>query len=180
MTLFPDLDTPAESVRPWLRPDYHASATFDASERHRYTLIRSWGQNPDTLVIVGLNPSTADAMRDDPTIRRCVDFADQIGFGALLMLNAYAWRETDPARMFRERDLFDTDNDRVLLRELAEVPWAVCAWGGDLPAARTEEVLRLFREVGCEPRVFGLTKNGAPRHPLYQPRTARPVPWVRS
>lgn len=165
-------------TRPWLRPDYHRAASFDASGQHRYTLTRAWGMNPDTLKVIGLNPSTADAMQDDPTIRRCVDFADQMGFGGLVMLNVYAFRATDPKVMFRDRWPPDDEvNDTVLLRELSTVPWAVCAWSDLVPSPRARWVLHLFETVGCEPRVFGLTKSGAPRHPLYLPRTARPEIW---
>lgn len=167
-------------TRPWNRPDYHSTASFDNLAYHRYTLTRAWGNLPGTLKVIGLNPSTADAMQDDPTIRRCVDFADQLGFGGLVMLNVYAFRATDPKVMFRDRwPLDDWKNDTVLWRELATVPWAVCAWTDHVPEARVRVVLDIFDEVGCEPRVFGLTKGGAPRHPLYLPRTARPVPWER-
>lgn len=163
--------------RPWNRPDYRGAATLSHCGLYRYDLSRWWGTNPDALVVIGLNPSTADAMQDDPTIRRCVDFAEQMGFGGLVMLNAYAYRSTDPDGLADVRDPTGPENDRYIASVLAGLPWAVCAWTDRVSPDRRDEVLGLFRQVGCEPRVFGLTKGGAPRHPLYLPRTARPVVW---
>ena len=182
-TIFPPPPIPTKSprdVRPWNRPGYTRDAELSDDGRYRWSLQRGWPHpdgSLDWFTVVGLNPSTADARQDDPTIRRCVDFADICGFGALGMLSAYAYRATDPAEMFRAVDPVGPGTDERLLRWLSTVPWAVCAWGGDLPVAREQEVLDIFRQARCEPRVFGLTKTGAPRHPLYQPRSARPVPW---
>lgn len=180
MTLFPDPNKSTEPVRPWLREGYQRGADLSDDGIYRWSLTRTWphpGGALDWFIVIGLNPSTADAMQDDPTIRRCVDFADACGFGSLMMLNAYAFRATRPEDMFRAADPVGPRSDEYLRYQLASVPWAVCAWGGDLRADRAGAVLRMFRDVDCEPRVFGLTKDGAPRHPLYLPRSARPVPW---
>lgn len=167
------------STRPWTLPTYGKSAILSPCGVYRYVLERWWGTNPDALVLLGLNPSKADAEIDDPTIRRCVDFADQLGFGGLVMINAYAFRATYPRDMKAAPDPIGPENDQYLTRHLAAVPWAVCAWTDHVLPVRRDEILRLFAEVGCEPRVFGLTKSGAPRHPLYLPREARPVRWAR-
>jgi hypothetical protein len=165
-------------TRPWTRPTYQRTAVLSPCGLYRYTLERWWNaERPGNLVVIGLNPSTADALQDDPTIRRCVDFADQMGFGGLVMLNAYGYRATDPKALADVADFTGHENDRYLAATLAGVPWAVCAWSDHVAAVRRDEILSIFREVDCKPRVFGLTKNGAPRHPLYLPRTARPVPW---
>lgn len=166
------------TTRPWHRPDYQRYAVFDATLRHRYTLTRTWGTNPDPFVVIGLNPSTADASQDDPTIRRCIDFADQMGFGEYVMLNAHSFRATDPKVMRANYDpADDAANDAWIWAELTRVPWAVCAWSDLVTPERTKAILGLFAQARCEPRVFGLTKRGNPRHALYLPRTARPVKW---
>lgn len=169
-------------VRPWHLPTYRKSAQLSEDGVYRYSLERWWDDaRPDSLAVIGLNPSTADANVDDPTIRRCVDFADQLGFGGLVMLNVYAFRATDPKVMLgaTARDTIGPDNDRILMSYLAAMPWAVCAWTDHVSIARRDDLLAMFTGVGCEPRVFGLTKNGAPRHPLYLPRGAVPVRWER-
>lgn len=164
-------------IRPWNRPTYQRKALLSPCGEYRYTLERWWNdQRRDNLVVVGLNPSTADAMQDDPTIRRCVDFADQLGFGGLVMLNAYAYRSTYPEALADVIDPVGPENDRYIASVLAGVPWAICAWS-DHGTGRAQAVLRIFEEMGCEPRVFGLTQRGAPRHPLYLPRSARPERW---
>jgi hypothetical protein len=75
-----------------------AGATFSKDRRYRYRLWRSWGDPELRCVFVGLNPSTADESNDDPTIRKCVGFAKLWGFGAVDVVNLFAFRSTDPAR----------------------------------------------------------------------------------
>lgn len=168
------------SFRPWHLHTYRKEALLSDDGVYRYYLKRWWDDSrPESLVVIGLNPSTADAEVDDPTIRRCVDFADQLGFGGLVMLNAYDVRATDPAVALAHPAPKSRECDRYLVGFLARSEWAVCAWTDHVPAARRDEVLAMFTELTCEPRVFGLTKGGAPRHPLYLPRGAVPVRWAR-
>ena len=73
-----------------------SSATLSVCRKYRYEIWRRWRGGDGTAVFIGLNPSTADATQDDPTIRRCVGFARQWGFDWLFMGNLYAYRSTDP------------------------------------------------------------------------------------
>jgi hypothetical protein len=79
-----------------------------------------------------LNPSTADASQDDPTIRRCIGFARQWGCGRLVVLNLFAFRATDPADLKRAADPVGPENrawfDRTLVDDLVGGP-VVCGWG---------------------------------------------------
>jgi hypothetical protein len=72
---------------------------FNLSRTHRYTLWRIWDHMfcTDYVQFIGLNPSTADESQDDPTVRRCIDFAKRWGAGALCMTNIFAFRH-GPAR----------------------------------------------------------------------------------
>lgn len=146
---------------------------------YRYMLGRRWGPGK-CVSFVGLNPSTADAAKDDPTIRKCVLFAKLWGFNALRMFNLYAWRATDPKDLIRagcpsggEKALFviEADADKTV----------ICAWGGSAPAEpRASEVIHALtkREKKTELLCFGLTKNHQPLHPLYLPLKTPVVPFV--
>lgn len=114
-----------------------------------------------------LNPSTADADVDDPTIRRCMSFAQREGAGGLLVVNVYAFRATEPRAMLAATDAYGPDNERVL-NDLAmhSRTAIVCAWGthGGEGARRTIEI---FRRLNTPMVCLGITKEGHPRHPLY-------------
>lgn len=176
--LFPPPAQP--SIRPWKLPSYKGDAVLSECGTYRYSLRRWWGATLDTFVVIGLNPSTADARDDDPTIRRCVDFASAAGCGGLVMLNAYAYRATDPTALRNRNDAVGPHNDRFIAATIAHIhiKVVVCAWTDAVTKDRAREVLAILADFEHEPHVFGLTKTGAPRHPLYMPRTARPVAWT--
>lgn len=94
------------------------SAHFSPCRIYRYGLWRRWGQG-HTLMVVGLNPSTADDTQDNPTIRRCIGFARAWGFGALCMANLFAYRAVSPDRLRQAADPIGPENDRSL-QELAD------------------------------------------------------------
>jgi len=123
-----------------------------------------------------LNPSTADAQRDDPTIRRCTGFARRWGFGGIEVVNLFAWRATKPEELRRASDPVGRLNDRAILRAARECAMTIAAWGNHGAwMGRTDRVLEILRGV-CEVRVFGLTAIGQPKHPLYLSRRCAAVP----
>ena len=140
---------------------------------YRYALGRRWGAGA-RAVFVMLNPSTADAERDDPTIRRCIGFAARWGFGALTVVNLYSWRATRPADLRRARDPVGPGGDEAIERATLGAALVVAAWGahGDWRGRGAQVASRL-----SDPHALGLTRSGAPRHPLYVRKDARPQPW---
>ena len=152
-----------------------SGALFDATRRYRYLLWRRWAEAGAVVVFVMLNPSTADAERDDPTIRRCGGFARAWGFAAMTVVNLFALRATDPARLRRARDPIGCDNDRHIAAAAAAGDALVLAWGahGGL-GGRDRAVLALVADR--RPECLGVTRAGQPRHPLYLPRATRPRP----
>ncbi|MBW4698117.1 MAG: DUF1643 domain-containing protein [Aphanocapsa lilacina HA4352-LM1] len=143
-------------------------ALFDASGRYRYALWRRWDAAGGPLVVfILLNPSAADAARDDPTIRRCLGFARRWGFGALAVVNLFAWRTACPRALAQAADPVGSENDRVLLRVCSGAGRVVVGWGnhGGL-YGRDQAVLAL---LGGEVHCLGLTRQGRPCHPLYLP-----------
>jgi hypothetical protein len=128
------------------------------------------------VTFVGLNPSTADAIRDDATIRKCIGFAQRWGFGRLVMVNVFAWRDCDPRGLVGVRDPVGPDNDAALVRAAQGADRVVLAWGATsrLPRGQITEHARSVRELfearaRCDVGHLGLCKGGAPRHPLMLP-----------
>ncbi len=128
-----------------------------------------------------LNPSTADAELDDPTIRRCIGFAKALGCGGLHVVNLYAFRATKPADLWRAADPVGTENDLVLCETFAasarEDRPVIAAWGANATAPRAEFVTTAARAAGLPLLALGVTKDGSPRHPLYLPSASRAEPW---
>jgi hypothetical protein len=158
-----------------------SGAQFDDSGKYRYRLWRRWGSG-GRCVFVGLNPSTADAGNDDPTIRRCAAFAKRWGFGALDMVNLFAWRSTDPGGLLSAApEHVGPENDKVLAEVFGGASRIVWAWGRHKPPvqrlvrARIEGSPWLVVLKRCEAGVLGRAKDGSPRHPLY---LANDTPFV--
>jgi hypothetical protein len=141
-----------------------SAAEFSPCRRYRYTLWRRWDAGKPYCQFVGLNPSTADETHDDPTVRRCIDFAKRWGYGALCMTNLFAFRATDPEVMKAAEEPVGLMNDAWLKDVAARAGVVVAAWGvhGD-HLDRARRALPLLGQVRC----LGLTKEGHPRHPLY-------------
>lgn len=154
----------------------HKSATFSDDRRYRYTLSRIWKPGKPYTNFVGLNPSTADANFDDPTIRRCIRFAGDWGCGGMVMTNLFAFRATDPFEMKAAREpVGGADNDEWIARIARDAGIVVAAWGvHGTHLGRAQEVLQM---VDAAWHVLGLTKKGFPKHPLYLPSITKPVLW---
>jgi hypothetical protein len=149
--------------------------------RYRYSLTRQWRFTPDPrpATFVMLNPSTADALVDDPTITRCIGFAKAWGLDGITVVNLYAYRSTDPDGLWRVDDPVGPDNDLAIqtaVREAArrDAP-IVAAWGVNARPDRVEHVLTF---PGMDRlTALGETARGAPRHPLYMPSASPLTPW---
>lgn len=148
-------------------------STADVRGAYRYKLTRTWEPDTEPLVFVMLNPSTADASQDDPTIRRCIGFAKRWGFGGIVVVNLYAFRATDPKEMLAAVDPVGPENDRVLA-DTADGLTVVAAWGVNASLERVDAVRAL---MPGRLLALGVTKDGHPRHPLYVRADARLIDW---
>ena len=151
---------------------------FSPCRTWRYWLRRSWDAELEPLVVIGLNPSTADENYDDPTVRRCVNYARAWGHGGLVMLNIFAYRSTDPAGLTAPGvSPVGAENDQALIEQTMGRR-VVCAWGvhGKL-LDRGAEVLRLINPGAKEVLCLGVTKEGYPKHPLYLRADLKPIPY---
>ncbi len=153
--------------------DKQSGAIFSPCRKYRYTLWRFWDCGKPYAVFLCLNPSTADEINNDPTIRRCIDFSKQWGYGGVVILNIFAYRATDPEVMKEAVDPIGPDNDKWL-KEITQHPDAgitVAAWGnhGDF-ADRGKQVLSMLGDMYC----LKVNSNGQPAHPLYLKKSLKP------
>lgn len=148
--------------------DVRCGAEFSSCRRYRYALWRDWDWQgyANRIMFIGLNPSTADETEDDPTIRRCIGFAKRWGYGGILMMNAYAYRSTDPKKMKAASDPVGPSNDEALSYQSNACGMIVAAWGNHIEPARAVSILRVLRGSGPV-QCLGKNKNGTPKHPLY-------------
>lgn len=154
------------------------SADFSPDRKYRYTLIREWDASKPRCLFILLNPSTADAEKDDPTNRRGINFAIQWGFGACVFCNLFAFRTPDPKVMKAEDEPVGPENDEWLLKESKKARITIAAWGiHGTHRDRNERVLELLagRAVHC----MGLTNDGHPKHILYLLSGLRPEIWKK-
>lgn len=157
-----------------------SSAVISDCGRYRYRLDRVWDDGLPTLTWVMLNPSTADAEQDDPTIRRVRRFSKEWGYGGFTVVNVYAWRATKPS------DLPDSDVVAAgplwqqHFTEAVESAPVVVAWGARGASRACQDLLGVLlrrRSLFGPPLCLGVTKDGHPRHPLYVPADTIPVPF---
>jgi len=151
-----------------------SGARFSGCRHYRHLLWRSWAPERGAITFIGLNPSTADADRDDPTIRRCRTFADDWGYGALIMVNLFDYRATRPSDLKRKRAPRSRCNDAVVIDSCRAAERIVAAWGGHgTHRDRARDVRRQLDAAGLSAGCFGIGGHGEPLHPLYQRRKAR-------
>lgn len=156
-----------------LKPEEAAGAIISACGLFRYRVWRMWDLSLPVLVLCGMNPSYADAVRSDLTLTKTIGFAKRHGYGGVIIVNLFAFRATDPnvlrsrlSTMARE-DVVGPEND-------AHIAWAcqapplstvVAAWGTGWVANRDVEVLSLLRNLRKgNVKCFGKTADGRPRH----------------
>lgn len=155
-----------------------SSAVISACGRYRYRLDRRWAETGPTCGFIMLNPSTADAQKDDPTIRRCIGFARREGCAALMVGNLFAFRATNPEVMADAEDA-DGPQNRHFLENMADRVDGplIAAWGAHWTGH--DDVSRWVRETfGHRLQCLGKTKDGHPRHPLYVRADAPLIPLV--
>ena len=150
-----------------------SGAQFSDCGKYRYKLSRTWDRNKGTALFIMLNPSTADASVNDPTVRRCINFAKSWGYGRLYVGNIFALRSTDPKALYGHDDPIGVDNDKYLLEMYEQSDIVIAAWGNHGALLnRSNQVIDLINGDLC---CLGQTNIGEPRHPLYLPKNLQPV-----
>jgi hypothetical protein len=147
----------------------HGGAHFSPDGRYRYSLSRRWDKDAPHVVWVMLNPSAADGIKNDATMRRVLRFSADWGFGKLTVVNLYGLVSTDPAELYRAADPVGPDNDRAIARAVVQANAIVVAWGAELPhPQRARDVVSVLRANSAKLPLncLGLTKERHPRHPV--------------
>ncbi len=160
-------------------------AALSSCGAYRYALTRTWSTDLPLLVFVMLNPSTADGLVDDNTIRSCVRLAQELGFGGIIVVNLFALRSTDPGGLKLNPDPTGRLNDQFLLDAAEKGSCVVVAWGThgkvkELLRPRAVSVLHMLRTAPGRAAVwsFGHNNDGQPKHPLYLPTNATLQPYL--
>ncbi len=150
------------------------SAVISRCGKYRYHLHRGLGCGP-VVTFIMLNPSTADAEVDDPTIRRCAGFARRWGCGALHVVNLFALRTAKPTGLAKVLDPVGLENLGWIEHAVGLSDRVVCAWGASGAYMCQDQRVLGWIDGACQPRCLGVTKDGHPRHPLYVPYSAKLV-----
>lgn len=169
-----------------------STASFDDERIYRYNLLRRWAPGPTALWLM-LNPSTADEIRLDPTLRRCLGFTRSWhpgtypidvpdAYGAFEVCNIYALRSTKPAGLWRVADPVGPGNDAAIQAAAKRAAIVIVGWGGNAKPERERQVAQLLADIGVQPYTLQICKNGSPGHPLARgklriPDSATPIPW---
>jgi hypothetical protein len=152
-----------------------SGAEFSECKKYRYSLFRDWDNTKPVLGFCMLNPSTADEVANDPTIARCQRRAELCGYGGIVVVNIFAFRSTDPNKLYNVKDPIGPDNDLFISNAAARCRTMICGWGkhGSYNG-RGEEVLSILKKYT---RVCALkvNKDGSPSHPLYIGYDVEPV-----
>ncbi len=151
---------------------FHSSAIFSPCRKYRYTLTRIWNGNKPLASFIGLNPSTADEIKNDPTVTRCINYAKRWGYGGIIMLNIFAFRATVPKMLKSAAEPIGKDTDVWITAKSQETDLTIACWGthGEF-MDRGKEVLKLLNDFKC----LGITKHGYPKHPLYLRNDLEPI-----
>ena len=150
-------------------------ALFSRDRRYRYRLWRRWDPARAQIAFCMLNPSTADEHADDPTIRRCIGFAREWGYGGVEIVNLFALRATDPRELMTARDPIGRRNDSYLIETSRRSAAVVIAWGIHGAFRSRGAVARGLLSPRARLLALGWTREGEPRHPLYLRRDVRPI-----
>lgn len=157
---------------------------FSPDRKYRYTLYREWEPSKPLVAFIGLNPSTADEVQNDPTVTRCINFAKAWGAGRFCMLNLFGYRSTDPKGLYAVKDPVGADNAVWVDTVAREADIVVCAWGTHgrkrMPEHAMDVEAMLYRislKRSRAPAVcsLGWNADGSPKHPLYLRADSWPV-----
>ncbi len=149
-------------------------ANISEDKKYRYSLYRIWDDALPKVAIIGLNPSTADENIDDPTIKRCIEFVKEWGYGGFYMLNLFAFRATDPSELTKTEDPIGNENSNIILDIISKVEKVICAWGNDgILLKQNKTVLSLIPKPYC----LKINATGEPAHPLYLSGTLMPIEY---
>ena len=145
-----------------------SGAYFSPCRVWRYTLWRIWDASLPSVNWLMLNPSTADEFVLDPTLKRCLNFSREWGYGGMVITNLFAYRATKPAVMKAYHEPVGAENDRAIIETASGADLVVCGWGNHgSHRRRDKEVLGLLSMAKVRLHCLTVNGDGSPGHPLY-------------
>lgn len=166
-----------EALRQFKVPDKGALLSPDG--KYRYSLWRIWDHSLPSCMFIMLNPSTADNVEDDPTIRRCIAFAKGWGYGGIWVGNLFALRSTDPDNLLRNPDIEGPHNLHYLKLMSSKCSIVVCAFGNYKILSRLKyDYAEMLQKLGVLLYYIELSINKIPKHPLYLSSDLKPKLWT--
>jgi len=165
----------AEEIKPTIF-DTGKGADFSECGKYRYRLWRIWDKSLPLVMCIGLNPSNANADKDDPTILNLRKMLALLGYGGFYMMNCYAFITSKP-KLLQHNPMSDEWNNNLLTVTAWQCKDVIFAWGAFKviqETGRDKELIEMFPNAKC----FGINNNGTPFHPLammYKGLTKNPV-----
>lgn len=156
------------------------SALISDCGKYRTRLTRhiSDDVNKNYVTFIMLNPSTADANKDDATIRKCCGFAKILGFSFLNVVNLFDFRATHPYDLKKTNFPSSENNLPNILAAAKYSDMVICAWGTNGSFnGQDKKVLSELKEAGIKLHALEITKDGFPKHPLYISYSKKPIPF---
>lgn len=152
-------------------------AMLSYDKKHRYHLFRFWDLTKPSIVFIMLNPSTADEEKDDPTIRKCVQYAKNWGYGLLFVVNLFSYRTTDPS-VLKKADKTKNEYTDMYISQIANnAKKVICAWGSSLKVE--DRVAEVKNQILCDLYALKINKDGNPTHPLFLKGNLKPILYQR-
>ena len=135
-------------------------AEFSKDKKYRYSLSRKWSEKEQVLFIL-LNPSKADDIDDDPTIRRLISISKNLGYGGFEVVNLYTIINPKRNKLYEKKRKFSEKNKKLIAKLVARHKTIIYGWGA------TENEPKWLNNIVKSPLCFNINKNGTPKHPLY-------------
>ena len=172
-----DVTTSSQTIA---KPNVGRSAFLSDCKKYRYSLTRTWDENKPIVLFIMLNPSTADGVVDDPTIRRCKVFAEDWGYGGLYVGNLYPFRAKEPTNLLlAENPLGKLNGDYIKMMALNS-ELIICAWGNSGIVKKLQKRFPDYKPLADLNRhlhYLELSMDGTPKHPLYLKAELMPIKY---
>ena len=136
-------------------------ASFSKNKLHRFSLFRIWDCELPKVLFIMFNPSEANQKKDDPTIRRVIDFSIRWGFGGVYVGNIFSYISKNPKNIKIENPYFNRKNIKSIVKMEKDSSKTILAWGNNTNAPKW------IKKVIKDPNYIELSVNGIPKHPLY-------------
>ncbi|MEL7332166.1 MAG: DUF1643 domain-containing protein [Cyanobacteria bacterium J06560_2] len=166
----------AERTTEQVTASIERTAILDRTGNYRYRLGRRWQTTGPEVAFVMLNPSSADATQDDPTLRACIQFAQKWNYASLSVVNLFGYRTPHPSELKKVKDPIGAENDAYVLAAVTAAKKVVLAWGNEGGLlGRDRAILTQLLPHKQKLHYLLLNRSGQPRHPLYVSRSVVPT-----